>query len=49
MSGGEVLVHLTVPDWIGPLKGGMLSFKDCDAFSVRWVHSCLYLMTLMYF
>lgn len=27
--------------WIGPLKGGrILSFKDCDAFSIRWVHSC---------
>lgn len=32
------------------LKGGrMLSFKDCDAFSVRWVHSCISLMGPTYF
>lgn len=47
---GKALAYLTMPHWIGPLKGGrMLSFKDCDALSVRWVHSCLSLMSLTYF
>lgn len=42
--------HLSVPHWIGCIKGGrMFSFKDCDAFSVGWVYGCLSVMSPAYF
>ena len=47
---GKVLAHLTMLHRVGALKGGrMLTFKDCDAFSVKWLHSCLCLMSPKYF